>query len=213
MGTPSVYTFPKADPAAVSALQTTAGAGTILLNGTLAVNTNNGLFVNFDGISRVVSLTSLNDLSGVNVTINGTLNGAAVTATLAGPNDNTVSTTQLYSSVTSVSVNGAVTGLSVGTGSTGATNWKMIDEHGSVMNLGIAVIATATISYSFQVTLDDANTVVTPNVFTPITALTAATGSELGDYTGPIRFANIIINSSSGNGALTATMIQQGLTS
>ena len=197
-----VYTWPQADVAAVSALQTTAGAGTLLLNGTLAKPIYNGLYIPFFDQYRTVSLTSLNNLSGVNVTITGTLQGAVVTSTIVGPNDDTVYTSQLYDSVTAVTVNGAVTAMSVGSGSTGQTAWFTYDRFAPYAALTCACVATSTINYSLQVTLDSVFTNPTPHVFTPVTTLTAATGSILAQVTPiPISYANVIVNSSSGTGS------------
>lgn len=212
MAIPQVYSWPAASSTAVALLKTLGAAGTIPLNGTLSKSTDNGLFVNFDGIARVVTLTSTNNLSAVNVTITGTLNGSVVSETRAGPNNNTVATTQVFNSVTSITTDAAVTAMSAGTGQTGYTNWFMVNNHAGVMNMNIAADISGTIDYSFQVTLDDVNTDATPLVFTPITALTGATTDILGSYTAPAKFCNIKINSSTGNATLTATILQQAIT-
>ncbi len=209
MANPQVYTWPIADADGVALLQTYSGAATFLLNGVLA--NISGLYVDLGGISRVITLTSTNNLSGRQITITGTLNGVAQTETRAGPNSNTVATTAVFSTITSITTNGAVTAMSVGTGTSGYTDWFTYDKHGSVANLAIAVDATATVSYSFQVTLDDVQTNVSPLIFTPIAAMTTASTDQLANYTAPLNYCRVAVISSDATGALVVTLLQQGL--
>lgn len=211
MANPQVYVWPVASATAIAALQSRVGAGKLLLNGTLAVNTNNGLFVDLGGVNRVVSLTSTNDLSTVNVTVTGTLNGVNVSETLSGPTSNTVVTTQVFSTITSITVDATVTALSAGTGTTGYTDWFTFDRHASVANVAIAVDATATVSYSLQITLDNVQVNSNPLIFTPVVAMTTATADQLANYTAPFMYARIAMISSNATGAFTATFLQQGL--
>jgi hypothetical protein len=211
MANPQVYVWPVAAATAIAAVQSRTGAGKLLLNGTLAVSTNNGLFVDLGGVNRVLTLTSVNDLHLINVTITGTLNGVTVTETRSGPTSNTVATTQVFSTITSITTSGTVTAMSVGTGTTGYTNWYFFDYNASVANLAISVDATATVSYSFQVTLDDVQTVASPLTFTPITAMTTASTDQLANYTAPFTYCRVAMISSDATGAMTVTLVQQGL--
>ncbi len=211
MGTPQVYTWPVAVTTAVALLQSRTGAGALVLNGTL-VNTNlNVKVADFGRVNRVVSLTSANNLSGINITITGTLNGVAVSETRAGPNANTVETTQVFSTVTSVTTTGTVTAISLGTGTVGTTAWFTSDRFLGVTNLSIQVDVTATVSYSFQVTNDDVNGNNSPFTATPITAMTTASTDQLAGYTVPFRFCRIAMISSDATGAMTANLLQQGV--
>jgi len=210
MSTPQVYTWPIADEDAVALLQTTAGADTLLLNGALSNPNNRGLFVDFGKVSRVVTLTSANNLGAVNVTIAGTLNGVVVTETRVGPNNNTVATTQVFSSVTSITVDDAVTAMSVGTGVSGYTKWFKSNKYPLASQLAVQVDATATVSYSFQVTLDEVNGNNSPLTFTPVVALTTASADQLGVYTVPFNYCRVAMVTSDATGAMTVTMLQQG---
>ena len=203
--------WPTTSTTSICALQNTAGAASLLLNGSLVTGYAVSSVV-FNSYSRTISFTSTNNLSGSNFTITGTYLGNTQSEVLAGPNNNTVQSTKIYSSITAISVNGAVTAVSVGTGTTGQTKWLSHSFYASIGQVGIAVTATATINYSYQVTLEDVSKVTSPNIFTPITALTAATTSQF--YTGELvaNYSNIIINSSNGSGTLTFDFIQQGLT-
>lgn len=212
MANPQAYVWPVAAAAAIAALQDTAGAATLKLDGSLSLSTNNGLFVDLGSANRVVTLTSANDLHLVNVTITGTLNGVVVSEERVGPTSNTVATTQVFSTITKITVDAAVTAISVGTGTTGYTDWWAYNPLCAFAGASCQVIATATVSYSLQVTCDDVQTNASPTVFTPVTSLTTASTSILAAITPlPITYARIAMLSSNSTGALVATFTQQGI--
>lgn len=211
---PAQFTFSAAVTTAVALGQTTAGSGSFTLNGTLVGPIQKGLvaFAQFDaGVNRTVSITSTGNISGVNFTITGRdANGAVVTETRAGPNNTTVYTTALFNTVTSVTVNGAVgTATSIGSGTTGATNWFTVDYFQSPVNVGLWLQITATLSATVQLTPDSLQSGSTPYAFSHayLTAVTADAASELPYGARGIR---ALINSSSGSGALVFTIIQGG---
>lgn len=222
MARPAVFTWPVPDPDGIANLQTTAGAGSLTLNGELV---NTGGTVIFNGISRAVTLTSAGNVSGVNFTINGTLapNGA-VSETIAGPNANTVETTQVFDTITSITVNGAVgTNTSAGSGTLGFTHWFNHNYHATVVGFSVQVNVTGTINYDYQTTLDDVNIDATPVAFEPITGtavghlgfpadMVSATADQLAFCQGVTRYSRIQINSSGADGQLVATFLQQGIT-
>lgn len=211
MANPKIYNWPAANTTLVASLQTLAGAGTLALN-------VKGAYPNafdFQGLNREVSLTSTNNLGGVNFTIAGLLNGQVVTSTIAGPNNDTVHTTQLYSQVTSITTSGAAAAVSAGSGFVGNTGLYFFDPHCNVCDLSAQVVVTngsGAITYSFAVTLDDP-TLVTPTFFTPITAMTAATTTLFGNIAFPIKYCTVEVTASSGTASLIATILQQGLKS
>jgi|SRR5882724_1085944 len=221
MGKPVVYTWAAASTTAVTQLQTTAGAATLVLNGSLLVSTNPSV-ISFGAVSRTVSLTSANDLHLVNVTITGTYLGAVQTETRAGPNANTVYTTKLFDTVTSVSVGAAVTALSVGSGTTGSTQWYLYDYYAPNAAFSVQVVVTGTITYSFETTLDDVTTVTSPTVLTGLTVpqpnnaqafqlvMSAATSSQAGYFNYPTRYVTVAITAAT-TGSLVATFVQQGI--
>lgn len=211
MARPHVYNWPAASTTAICALQTLAGAGTALLNGTL---TRNATF-SLSDIGRTVTITSTNNLAGVNFTITGSMNGQPVTATIAGPNNNTVETAvgTNFDVITSVTTNGAAAAFSVGTGKTGVTHWFESDIYTTPMGLSVQVAFTGTtIDYSLQVTLDDVQTVAAPITFTPVTAMTTAATNQLGSILFPVRYSRIImLNTTTADVVMTATFVQQGM--
>lgn len=211
MATPITISWAAPDTAAVSAAQTTVGAGNLLINGDLAVIQGSSSYAIFPNIFRTVSITSAGNLSGVNFTITGIgTSGTSISSTISGPNNDTVYTPLFFQTVTSVSVSGAVgTNVTVGSGTTGVTNPILWNYHATVCALGIEVDVTNTIEYSFTVTLDNIQGDFAS--FTPIEDMTDATTSELAVYNTPVRYYYIEINSST-NGSLIATFIQQGIT-
>ena len=113
------YVFPIADNLDVCALQDTLGAANLILNGNLADRVTNQVSFIDRGYSRSISLTSANDLSGVGFTISGIQNGVLITENLAGPNTNTVYSAEIYDKIYSITTDGLVNQVSVGTGYTG----------------------------------------------------------------------------------------------
>jgi hypothetical protein len=216
MAQPATLAFPVAVVNAVSLLQTTAGAGHLKINGTLSnQNSNTPLnVVTFPDYARTVSLTSTGNLSASNITIVGTdIYGNAVTQTISGPSNNTVYTTSLYHTVTSVSTDSALgTAMSVGSGTTGSSRWYKVNYNNNYFTTTIAGETTATISYTVNQTLDNVdNSSVTPVSFAVDTTLTAATGNILFTSTKPVVAYQIVINSSSTNGAVNVVFLQQGI--
>lgn len=224
----------------ICASQNTAGAGTLLFNGTLITGgqtqtSNSSSVIAFTmpgNCDRTVSLTSTNNLSGVNVTVNGTFWGKIVSQTIAGPNNNTVYTTTLFSTITSITVNGAVTALSAGLGTTAATQPFSYDTYPSVCALGVQAVigGTATdVQYTFQATLQDvfalnnAGTAITWNagIFAPNpgnanpiqVVFNASTASNLAVFNNPHKYSRISFSSNHSDNTGTATFYftEQGI--
>lgn len=155
MTKPAVFEWPAQDTAAIAALQTAGAGASLILNGTLKQATNP--VVTLLGISRKLTLTSAANLSGGNFVITGTYLGKPQTETLAGPNANTVETTELFNTIESV-VSVASTGVntvSVGTGSDGHTNPYLVDPYSTVFAVSAQVYAhTGTgLTYTFKSTI------------------------------------------------------------
>jgi len=219
MSRPVTIQWPVASTTAVAISQPLAGAGALIINGTLA----SAGVATFPNIERIVTLTSAGNDSGVQFTITGTLQGNVVSETRAGPNANTVSTTQKFTTVTSVTVNGAlVANASVGTGLTGSTIWIGSDYQRTNNALAVLVLVTPALTYSFDTTFDDPAFVADPNEFTPIEGVTVPTiptttpminavVSILANYTIPTHSSRIRISASDATGAATIYFLQQGI--
>jgi hypothetical protein len=222
MAKPVVYRWVAADPNAVCLLQDGNVGVPIVLNGTLTTAASPNItglssqppsVAYFDKIARVVSISSLNDLH-VNFTITGTYNGSQVSETLLGPNIGTVNTTQVYNTVTSVSVDGPAVGLNIGTGHTGATQWFAANTYATGgFSTTVQVDVDGVIEYSFVATLDDVNAFPEDEISTYILIPTMvdATTTLLESTNIPFRYARIEIISSTGNADIIAAIMQQGI--
>lgn len=113
------YFWPVQDLQAVALTQTLGSAGSLTLNGTYVSPPSSTISFLDQGFVRNVSLTSVNNLSGVNFTVSGVQNTTLVTEIIAGPNNNTIYTTNAFDIISSISVNGAVAAVKAGTGLTG----------------------------------------------------------------------------------------------
>lgn len=217
MARPIQVSWPAPVTTAVTTAQTRTGAGVLVIDGTLlnlpltmvgTYQANLGI-----GTERTVSLTSTGNLSAVNITITGRLRGVVVTETRAGPNNNTVETTQLFGVVTSVTTSATLgTAMSVGTGTTGNTLWVTNNMHVAPVNLTVVVGGiSGTLSVTVQDTPDDIQTVAEASLTKfshPV--LTAVTANAESNYVLPPRFVRALVNSST-DGAFTFTVIQAGI--
>jgi hypothetical protein len=208
---PVAVTWPAPSTTYIALAQTLSAAGNLVLNGGGGTPGLNTPVVVFPGFTRVVTLTSTANLSGINFTITGTLNNSTISEVLAGPNNNTVTSTNIYDSITSIAASAAFNPntVSAGIGATGRTQWTNWDYNAPVCNYSVQVAVTGTINYTLNVTLDDAN-VASPTLTAPITALANATTTQLGNLTIPVKWMNVKINSSGADGALVATFLRQG---
>lgn len=95
----------------IGALQSLAAAGSMRLVSDAPIKI---------GHERTLSLTSVNNNSGADFTFTGyDWYNNPITEVLAGPNANTVETASNFASISSITTNGAVSAVSVGTGTTG----------------------------------------------------------------------------------------------
>ena len=88
--------------------QTLGGAGNFTLNG---AGVTSGEWVTPDLFAKKIGFTSTGNISGVNFTVSGYQDKnktIAISETIAGPNNNTVETTNYFYSIQSISANGAV---------------------------------------------------------------------------------------------------------
>lgn len=214
---PQRFVFSASSTTAVAAAQTLGAAGFLVLGGATIIPAQpNGVaaYAKFDGgVNRPLTFTSTGNISGVTLTVVGfDASGNAVTSSIAGPNNDTISTTELYNRVISIRASAAVgTAMSAGTGTTGVTNWAGIDYYPNPANVGLWLQLTATINVDVQLTPDPIeDSTITPHTFNHgyLTAVTADAASAL---TYPATGVRMLVNSSSGSGAAVFTVIEAGL--
>lgn len=216
MAIPKRLTFVASSTTYIAAAQTLAGAGNMILDGSGSEQSpTQRMRLTGSGFARVVTLTSTGNISGVNFTITGTdIRGAALTETIAGPNNNTVSTTGNFYSVTSIAADGAVgTATSAGIGSTGVSQWIQVDYQLTPANIGLGVNVSGTINWTIRQTTANAQTAEpasTEVLDHPDTNLVAQTVTRQGNYAFPFGYFKLVVNSSS-SGSLTFDSYQAGI--
>lgn len=187
---------------AISALQTTAGAGNLLINGTLA----SGGVATLD-TQRTVGLTSAGNLSAVNFTITGTdQQGRVISEVLAGPNANTVSSVLNYKTVTSIAVSAAVgTNVTADTVGTGASQEIPVDIYTNQFNVTLSVDVTGAVNYTVQYTMGNVFGSAGPFVWNTVAGLLAQTTGQIVQLQQLVRAFRVLTNSGTGTVALTVT--------
>ena len=183
------------------------GAGAILLNGSIGTG-------NLDAARRIL-FTSGADDSGITFTVTGkNRNGATLKETITGGNL-TASTTQDFLSVSSVTHTGSVAGtLKIGTSGVASTQWFNLNTAGNPpMNLGIAIVVSGTINYTFEYTYDDPNAPFTgtfPTVFN-VSALAAKATTLDSSLVTPAFAVRLTQNSFTNPGTAAIIVIQSGI--
>lgn len=206
---PVTMHWPLASTTSIALLQSLAAAGTVVLNGEYGTAGFTTARID-DVLFRQVSITSANNLSGVNFTITGLKNGVPTTEVLAGPNANTVYSVNAYSVITSITTNAAAAAFSIGTGLVGATTPQLYDYQVPFAAMGIqTVVGGTTMNYTFSVTLAPIELFL--QLF-PIAGMTAATTNQFATYNTPVRYYWFNINATTtADATLTAYIVQQGL--
>ena len=111
----------------------------------------------FEGMTRTITFTSTDDLSGVKFTIVGLDQfGNTLIDAVAGPNNNTVTSINQYSSIINIEArNSGWTNLSIGYGSTGTFQWTKLNTLVTPFDYTIATEVIGNITYSINQTLDN----------------------------------------------------------
>lgn len=183
--------------------------------GFLEMNGTEGMGNPFTGVIRTVSLSSDQDLSAVEITCNGLINGQIVSETLDGPKEETIETKQIFDALTSVRVSEEVKNLSVGTGTTGQTAWLLFDYQRTFPSLSAqVVILDGKATYSLMGTLSN------PAQPLDMTKRMFVMGNEMRDKTEstlapvilcPVRYVCVQIMESNEEASLEVTLLQQGV--
>ncbi len=168
------------------------------------------------GCARNISLTSDQDLSAIDITCEGALNGLNVSETLKGPNNTTIETTQLFDRVSGISVSDAVQNLSAGTGTKGRTGWVLFDYQRSFPSLSVQVnLLKGTATYSLVGTLTDTahktdgEIPLFPIGDPPMTDKTETALTRV--VLTPLRYVCVILKESDEDASLEVTFLQQGV--
>lgn len=213
MSTPNIYQWNLPQPTLVCNQAIADPSGNLPL-------VNNARSVSLQGVSRPLALTSTADLSQINFAISGLYNGFSVLEKINGPNNSTVFTTNLFSSVNGIVVVGTMaSAIDIGTGIAsngiqGVTDWFSVDYYRNILNLGIYVILqSGSVNYTLETTLDFVQSVQESDLilFNPVSDIINATTSKNTVLTDPIMYARLKFNQGTdATGQLKAYFMQQG---
>jgi len=209
MAIPVTLIWPGVDPSFIASLQSNGAASLLNLKNTVIKN-----------FGRTITLTSAFNNSGVNFTITGTdIYGAPATTTLAGPNANTVETSQDFHTITSIAASGGFTAVTAGIGTGGVSIWVVINPLciQSQTSLNVHLIGGA-VTYTILRTAIDFNQYpFPPSVsiysFQIDPSLTDATTSQAFEMTIPSTGVQLVMERNPGVniGSLAFTVLQQGI--
>jgi len=212
MSRPTICNWTPVDFEAVCLLQDANGGDFVVLNGTFSTFSN---IVVFPSMTRSVIITSANDLTGVTFTINGTSNGQDISENLVGPNNGIATSLNLFSTITSITVDNDALEFAIGTGPTGHTGWILYNYNQPSYNqVSIAVKVTGNITYSFQATLDDITTIPAADVYSFDSTggqLTNQNANAIGASPACVRYYCIFVNAAADDASLNATFLPQGI--
>lgn len=194
-------TWAAPDNAYFGILQSAAGAATLTLK---------DVDPRVEGFQRTVSLTSAFNNSGVNFTITGyDIYGALTSEVLAGPNANTVESVNEYHRLTSVTVAGAITATSIGTG-TGGTSILVLNTNNTNFQTSLDFGITGTVDYSVTRTSFDPQS-SSAVYFAIVAALTNASANQTYALTQPSSAVKVIMAKNAANtGTVAINLLQQG---
>lgn len=199
-------TLAASDADGIAQAQTLPGAGSLTLNGALVVSGVAQL-----GVQRVVGIASTGNLSAVTFTVYGTDQaGNAISESIAGPNNNTVSTSLNFLTVTQVAASAAVgTNVTVGTTAVGASAAVPLDMYLDPFNTSLFVDVTGTVNVTVQYTGDDnVLTSVGPFTWFDHSDLTSKSADSVGTIISPVTAVRMVTNS--GTGTAELTVLQSG---
>lgn len=184
--------------------QTTAGSGTFTINGSLAEGGSVAI-----ATAQRLDIESTGTISGVTFTITGTGNdNQVVSEEIAGPENNTVTTTSYFKTVTSVAVDGEVgTNTSIGISDEALSQTVPLNRY---INTGytLGVNISGTIDFTGQLTADNVQDATLTPAWVAITALTTKTADTQAEVSSPYAGFRMVINSYS-SGATAAVGILQ----
>ena len=204
-----------ADAEGIAKLQTLVAAGYFNINGNFA----SGGSVTLATPACITVESYSVDTSALTFTITGTnVVGAALTESIHGSGA-TTTTTQTFATVTSVYVNGAVSGnTSIGTSDISYGQWVPLDTYMTDFQTSYYVTSTSSNpSWSIEVTFDDVFGTWRPSsipfpraVSVPATATSGNGNGVINDSVGPVTAVRLSVDSTGTAATLNATFIQQG---
>ena len=183
------YNWPALSTNGIAVFHVTTANTPLVLNGSYVNKTNGQINFIDSGIVPRITLNSAANISAINFTITGYQNGVFISETLAGPNANTVTSTNCFDIVQSIIPNTTgVNTVQVGVGSTGYFPIILLNtakQNTSSINYALNMVAAAANPATYQVFLslknnlgmgkyDDLTTAANGNFTAPAVAATAS---------------------------------------
>lgn len=199
-----------ADADGISLSQTPLAGGNLTITGALAT-----AGVAYLTSQRRVLLTFASDETGRTFVVYGTAEGGkSISETVAGAASTAV-TLQDFLTVTRISVDAATAGaITAGTNGVGSTPWQIINWDASQINLGMAVLVTGTVNFTWQYTFQDPSGTFPDGSAIPTAFSLSALASKAVDTDAsmltPIAAWRLQVNS--GSGVAKCCIVQAGLT-
>lgn len=196
-----------ADADGIAQAQQLGGPGSLTLNGDLV-----DAGVAQLGAQRKVGIASAGNLSAVTFTVYGTNDtGNAISESLAGPDNDTVSTVLDFLTVNQVAASAAVgSDVEVGTTGVGASRPIPLDLYLDPFNVSLFLDVTGTVNCTVEYTGDDdVLTSVGPFVWFAHADLTGETADAVGTIISPVTAVRLVTNS--GTGSVQMTVLQAGV--
>lgn len=199
---------PQVDADGICASQTPAAGGeqSLTINGALA---SDGAVTLTS--AHKVDITSAGNDSGRTFTIVGKgERDITVTEQVTGANAGTATSTNYFSSITSITVDDDTAGaVTVGVNGAASSGWIPCDHNRTPFSLSFRCTVTGTVNYTVQDTLDDVQDKDATIVGTDHPFVAGETTTDDGTYDSPIRAVRCI--TASGDGSVEFDLIQAGL--
>ena len=214
----TVIDMAAADDNGVATAQTPVNGVNLTIDGALA---SGGVAT--PAYPAYVTLKSSDNLSGVTFTIVGTATtpdsagSTVLREEIVGPNNNTVTTTNQFVTITAVEVATSTTyttedvEIGVAAVGIGTGDWWPLDIYtpNQVTNISCNILASGSATYSVEYTNEDPfdTTITQLAVAHPVAALTSASTDQTAFTTTLMRAVRV--NVASGSGQLRVTVVQQ----
>lgn len=188
--------------------QTTAGAGSITLDGT---EVTNGKWTSPDGFPHQIAIDAAGDISGVTFTVTGYADineNIQITEDITGVTTTAVESTNYFYSITSITVDGAV-GSNAFAGIVDEATSQIYPINWRADNISLLASVTGTVDYTIQQTFDDIENETFPYTWEDIddTNLVGATTTQTASITTIPRAIRLKINSYSTGAAVELGII------
>lgn len=188
----------------VAASQTPSGAGNLTLTSSTVTFGSSA--------AQKITLTSTANIASRTFVVTGTdVYDNALIESISGPNNNTVTTTNCFKSVTNISISGAAGGaLTAGNSADAEGKMYVADSDANPFSIGLGCVISGSPTFTVQHTFD--NTIATGFVYGTSTwfnhsVIASKTTNQDGNYNFPVQAIKLTLAAA---GTVTMTILQSG---